>query len=185
LSGELQGFDAILGNPPYISTHTSSEERWRSVIERRFGYFDDLYVHFTDLSFSLLRQGGTFGFIVSDTFFTLNSKLWMRKLLQKNRLEILGQCNPFEATVDASIIVAQKKEASDDEQVLFIQARRDSGSGQPERDLPRLALRFGSETQDFQVSHGSEGSLRFHMAPIGIYRKAHKSNSSSNRIPQR
>jgi methylase of polypeptide subunit release factors len=38
------GFDAVLGNPPYISTHTSSEEDWRSVLERRAGYIEDLLV---------------------------------------------------------------------------------------------------------------------------------------------
>jgi hypothetical protein len=32
------GFDAVLGNPPYISTHTSSMEAWRDVLERRAHY---------------------------------------------------------------------------------------------------------------------------------------------------
>ena len=68
------GFDAVLGNPPYISTHTSSAESWRDALEKRAGYLEDLYVHFTDLGFQLLRPGGRFGFIVSDTFFTLASK---------------------------------------------------------------------------------------------------------------
>jgi hypothetical protein len=49
LPTEDRGFDAVLGNPPYVSTHTSSEQKWRSAIERRFGYLEDLYVHFTDL----------------------------------------------------------------------------------------------------------------------------------------
>ena len=51
-------------------------------MERRAGYLEDLYVHFTDFGFQLLRPGGGFGFIVSDTFFTLASKLRMRRLLQ-------------------------------------------------------------------------------------------------------
>lgn len=37
------GFDAILGNPPYISTQTSSAEAWRAALERRDGWLDDLY----------------------------------------------------------------------------------------------------------------------------------------------
>ncbi|MBI2929732.1 MAG: Eco57I restriction-modification methylase domain-containing protein [Verrucomicrobia bacterium] len=86
------GFDAVLGNPPYISTHTSSAEKWRAALEKRAGFLDDLYVHFTDLGFRLLRPGGGFGFIVSDTFFTLASKLRMRELLQGHTLTHLGQC---------------------------------------------------------------------------------------------
>ena len=63
---------AVLGNPPYISTHTSSaEQAGATLLEQRAGYLEDLYVHFTDLGFELLRPGGAFGFIVSDTFFTL------------------------------------------------------------------------------------------------------------------
>lgn len=106
-----RGFDAVLGNPPYVSTHTSAEQAWRDPLARRAGYLEDLYVHFTDLGFQLLRPGGGFGFIVSDTFFTLASKLRMRELLQHHTLTHLGQCDPFEATVDAAIFVARKGSA--------------------------------------------------------------------------
>jgi len=56
-----RGFDAILGNPPYVSTHTSSEEKWRVALGRRAGSSEDLYVHFADLGFALLRPGGMIG----------------------------------------------------------------------------------------------------------------------------
>jgi hypothetical protein len=95
-------------NPPYISTHTSSAESWRAALEKRAGYLEDLYVHFADLGFQLLRPGGRFGFIVSDTFFTLASKLRMREMLQAHALTHLGQCDPFDATVDAAIFIASK-----------------------------------------------------------------------------
>src|SRR5437867_3146271 len=100
------GFNAVLGNPPYVSTHTSIAEGWRDALERRAGFLEDLYVHFTDLGFKLLKPGAGFGFIVSDTFFTLESKLRMRELLQSQTLDWLGQCDPFDATVDAAIFVA-------------------------------------------------------------------------------
>lgn len=37
----------------------------------------------------LLKELG-WHFIVSDTFFTLDTKLWMRELLQRHTLEVLG-----------------------------------------------------------------------------------------------
>ena len=69
------GFDAVLGNPLYVSTQTSSGQAWVGTLIRRWGYSNDLYVFFTNLGFRLLRNGGCFGFIVSDNFFTLASKL--------------------------------------------------------------------------------------------------------------
>jgi hypothetical protein len=172
------GFDVVLGNPPYISTHTSSEEAWRPVLERRAGYLEDLYVHFTDLGFSLLRGGGTFGFIVSDTFFTLASKLRMRELLQSNRLLALGQCDPFKATVDASIFVARKELMADKDKLLFVQARHPAERSKPEDELPTLALAcdlpFMDRSPALDVGHTAMGCLRVHEAPVGIYRQALK-----------
>jgi hypothetical protein len=93
-------------------------------LEPRFGFADDLYVHFVFQGFGLLREGGRFGFIISDTFFTLQTKLRLRELLQGHRLDYLVQCDPFRATVDAAMFVAEKKLHGDsDAEMTFIQAR--------------------------------------------------------------
>ena len=177
------GFDAVLGNPPYVSTHTSTGEGWRNHLAARDGYLDDLYVHFTGLGFSLLRTGGRFGFIVSDTFFTLASKAHMRQMLQDNRLHILGQCDPFDVTVDAAIFVAEKTDASHpappDASTLFVQARPRREEGvmtRPDLELPELPL---SSSLDFPAvpsgaTHTTFKSLRLHHVPTAIYRDAHK-----------
>ena len=169
------GFDAFLGNPPYISTHTSSAESWRNALEKRAGYLEDLYVHFTDLGFQLLRPGGRFGFIVSDTFFTLASKARMRVMLQSHGLDIIGQCDPFDATVDAAIFVACKATPNfpaNGKETLFVQARpRKVANGKPtrpEKDLPTLKsireLKFSDATKlavgAGEVQHGEHGCLR-------------------------
>jgi hypothetical protein len=181
-----RGFDAVLGNPPYVSTHTSAEQAWRDPLAKRAGYLEDLYLHFTNLGFQLLRPGGGFGFIVSDTFFTLASKLRMRQLLQNHTLTHLGQCDPFEATVDAAIFVARKGPPPEKHRLLFLQARpRRDASGQltePERDLPTLKpshqLAFADKTRlaspGAEVEHGEHGCLRLHRVPLALYRAAHK-----------
>src|SRR6266536_153584 len=171
-----RGFDAVLGNPPYISTHTSSEQSWRDVVEKRFRYLEDLYVHFSDLGFMLLKPGGMFGFIVSDTFFTLTVKLRLRSLLQSNRLTVLGQCDPFEATVEAAIFAAEKGAMRDQDSFLFVQARYGDNTSQPAKELPYLGhpseLTFTDETDTLSVQHGNQGCLRYHKVPIQIYRDA-------------
>jgi Eco57I restriction-modification methylase len=183
------GFDAFLGNPPYISTHTSSAESWRDALEKRAGYLEDLYVHFTDLGFQLLRPGGRFGFIVSDTFFTLASKARMRVMLQTHGLNIIGQCDPFDATVDAAIFVACKATPNfpaDGKETLFVQARprkvANDKPTKPEKDLPTLKsigeLKFSDSTKlaggTGEVQHGEHGCLRFHRVPSALWRDAHK-----------
>ena len=180
------GFDAVLGNPPYVSTHTSSAERWRQALELRAGYLDDLYVHFVDLGFRILKPHGSFGFIISDTFFTLGSKLRMREMLQSNRIDWLGQCDPFEATVDAAIFVARKEAPVSDAKMLFVQARplkrADGSRTKPEAALPRLPhaeaipwveaetrLRNGTS-----VAHTTVNELRIHQVPLSLYIESHK-----------
>lgn len=183
---ENPGFDALLGNPPYISTQTSSAFEYRTALEQRFGFVDDLYVHFTFQGFNLLRNGGMFGYIVSDTFFTLSTKLPMRKLLQRNRIHYLGQCDPFTTTVDAAIFVAQKANAVENYLLDFIQARYATDRSTPEKELPELAvnpsllLMNGGEKitvngEKQPVLHGTHGCLRLHRIGIGTFRHALKS----------
>ena len=179
------GFDAVLGNPPYISTHTSSEEDWRSVLERRAGYIEDLLVHFTDLGFQLLRPGGGFGFIVSDTFFTLESKLRMRQLLQSQTLNWIGQCDPFDATVDAAVFVARKDTPSEHARLLFVQARPlrrgDGTKTEPVKKLELLPRPTGIVWQQpttladgSTMKHTVANELRVHDTPLSLYLNAHK-----------
>jgi len=182
------GFDAVLGNPPYVSVHTATEptnRRMRDALERRAGFLEDLYVHFTDLGFNILRQRGRFGFIVSDTFFTLASKLRMREMLQTQSLDWLGQCDPFDATVDAAIFVAQKEPPSKEHRFRFVQARPlkrpDGTRTTPEKKLKKLPRADeiiwrepATITQAGEVLHTTEGELRVHDLPLALPLAAHK-----------
>ncbi len=177
------GFDAVLGNPPYVSTHTSSGAGWRDHLAARDGFLDDLYVHFTGLGFALLRPGGRFGFIVSDTFFTLASKLRMREMLQAHRLHILGPCDPFDVTVDAAVFVAEKADparpAPADAATLFVQARPRREAGvmtRPDLDLPELPLSAAAAFPAIpeENPHAVFKSLRLHRVSASVYREAHK-----------
>ena len=177
LSDDVAGFDAVIGNPPYVSTHTSSSEAWRPLLERRAGFLDDLYVHFTFAALRLLRERGRLGYIVSDTFFTLTSKRRLRDELQSISIEVLGQCDPFEATVDAAFIVAEKRPMADaSDTLLFIQARHETRTSRPEDQLGRLkangTFRVLRSIKDVSARHLTEGCLRVHEMPISLYRNA-------------
>jgi hypothetical protein len=188
---QARGFDAVLGNPPYIRRHVFVNEAWANCLLKRLGDHYDIYVYFVNLGFDLLRPGGGFGFITSDTYFTLDTLRDMRELLQEQHLTHLGQCDPFDATVDAAIFVARKVGAiaSPKPPILFIQARprksEDGRTTDPERHL--LTLPHVTDVQFTAVEelkgcagnvrhliHGALGSLRVHEVPIDLYQAAHK-----------
>ncbi len=62
-----EGFDIVLGNPPYVRQELLSayKAHWKS----RFRAYDgvaDLYVYFFELGLSLLKPGGRLGFVVAN-----------------------------------------------------------------------------------------------------------------------
>jgi hypothetical protein len=173
------GFDAILGNPPYVSVHTSIAASYRAALGRRAGFAEDLYLHFTELGFDLLRPGGGFGFIVSDTFFTLDSKRRMRELLQSHRLDVLGQCDPFDATVDAAIFVASKVPPRTNHALFFVQARPRRAAARGKLTKPEDWLDHAPTPSAVMVPHGEVTDrngivqIRYHHVPASLYTGAH------------
>lgn len=179
------GFDAIVGNPPYISTQSSSDFAYRKGLEHLFKFVDDLYVHFIFQGFHLLKEGGRFGFIVSDTFFTLSTKQRLRESFQNEySLEQLGQCNPFKATVDAAIFVAEKSKPTKDSEIIFIQARYESERSKAESEMINLInglpqfikgeISFEMDRKVYPVYHAEQGCLRLHKTQMEPYRRTIK-----------
>jgi len=108
------GFDIVIGNPPYVSTKGVNEAT-KKLLETDFGFADDLYTHFYFKGLELVKDGGILSYITSKTFWTIQTKRNLRDLLLKNNLEIIyDTANPFEsAMVDTCVILVQKKETKD------------------------------------------------------------------------
>jgi len=77
------GFDAVIGNPPYIGFHGFSESK--AYLKKRFrsarGKFD-YYLPFIEAGLSLLLKGGRLGFICPTNFMKREHGLGLRKLLR-------------------------------------------------------------------------------------------------------
>ncbi|WP_051132427.1 Eco57I restriction-modification methylase domain-containing protein [Thermodesulfobacterium thermophilum] len=121
--GVRGGFDIVIGNPPYVSTKGVDKE-FKKVLERVYGFSDDLYNHFYFKGIEILRENGILAFISSKTFWTIQTKKNLRKLILDNKLlQLVDTANPFEsAMVDTCITIVQKTRAKDYE-ILFIDAR--------------------------------------------------------------
>jgi len=112
--GVVDGFDIVIGNPPYVSTKGVSEND-KKVLMQQFGFADDLYNHFYFKGIQLLKEKGLLTYISSKTFWTIQTKKNLRQLLLKNKLlQLVDTANPFEsAMVDTCITMVQKDKASD------------------------------------------------------------------------
>lgn len=84
--GEAGGFDAVVGNPPYVRVG-NVEERLRPYLYERYdiNHRFDIYVVFVERTLSLLAAGGRIGFIVPNKFFTADYGTNLRDSLAGRR----------------------------------------------------------------------------------------------------
>jgi hypothetical protein len=109
--------------------------------------------------------------------------------LQRHRLDYLVQCDPFRATVDAVMFVAQREAARNAHpipELTFIQARNSTKASRPSDEVPGLLkpnaepqlvtgpAAFESGGRKFAVSHAQKGCLRVHRLTVEPYREALK-----------
>jgi hypothetical protein len=83
-AGSGQGFDAVIGNPPYVRQESLSV--FKDYLAQRYEAYDgvaDLYAYFMEKSVMLLREGGRFSFIVSSSFLRTTYGAALRRTLKK------------------------------------------------------------------------------------------------------
>ncbi|MDR2345022.1 MAG: Eco57I restriction-modification methylase domain-containing protein [Planctomycetaceae bacterium] len=111
--GMTQGFDIVIGNPPYIEISKKEQkiifqEKYKEVLSGHY----DLYIFFFKKGIDLLKNGGVNVFITPHTFTQYKQFINLRKWLYKNVniLEITDRIESvFEsAVVDNSISVLSK-----------------------------------------------------------------------------
>lgn len=115
------GFDIVIGNPPYIGVKEVTKLSWRKELNENFGFVDDLYSHFTFLALLICKDNGFVSFITSDTFMTLQTKLNLRKKILENKLISLAPTpKAFSAMVDTCIFSIQKKKCNENYEFNFL-----------------------------------------------------------------
>jgi len=125
--GLNEGFDIVIGNPPYVSTKGVNEE-YKKILENQYGFADDLYNHFYFKGIQLLKENGVLTYISSKTFWTIQTKKNLRELLLENKLlQLVDTANPFSsAMVDTCITMVQKQNSLlNPHTITFIDAKED------------------------------------------------------------
>jgi len=123
--GYFVGFDVVIGNPPYIRQEEFSD--LKPYLKNRFEIFHslaDLLTYFVELSHNILRNNGTFQFIISGKFTRAGYGNLMRKFLSEKTemthfIDFGGKPVFDEATVDAAIIGFIKKQPSNERKLVF------------------------------------------------------------------
>jgi hypothetical protein len=80
---ETGGFDAVIGNPPYVRQESLSV--FKDYFKKRYQSFDgvaDLYTYFMEKAVRLLREDGLFSFIVSGSFLRTTYAEPLRRFLK-------------------------------------------------------------------------------------------------------
>jgi hypothetical protein len=108
------GFDAIVGNPPYV--------RIQGFPRHQLDYFAthyvaatgnfDLYVSFIERGFKLLKSGGVFGQIVPNKFFKTDYGVGLRQVISSNsalqKVVDFGASQVFEVTIYTCLLFLAK-----------------------------------------------------------------------------
>jgi hypothetical protein len=112
--GLAEGFDILIGNPPYVRPHKLSDE-YKQELWKRFPTFEkkaDLYVCFIEKGITLLKDTGEFAFIVSNGCLRLDSFELLRQFVLKQttiRRIVDFDEDVFEsATVKTCILLLEK-----------------------------------------------------------------------------
>ena len=122
------GFDAVIGNPPYVSV-TNIESDFRSYLLNQFitatGRFD-LYITFAEQALGLLQKNGMFGFIQPIKFAIFaNGKILRDFLLEQTQIEQfvdISQCsNVFpDPTTYPCLPIIKKGSPSSNHKILVV-----------------------------------------------------------------
>ena len=82
------GFDAVIGNPPYLRQESIKEQK--EYFQSRYAVYQgtaDLYAYFIEKGISLLRDGGIFSYIVANKWMRANYGKPLRKFLLAKQIE--------------------------------------------------------------------------------------------------
>jgi len=140
------GFDAVIGNPPWVSLagrfgiRAYSEAQIES-LRRRFGgnsYMPNVFEYFISLGLELTRPGGYFAFIVPDRLAFNRQFAYLRKrLLAETELLLLVHGIPFPGVIADTMVFVCRKGAPKPDAVTESRGYDGSSSIYPQSEMLR------------------------------------------------
>ncbi len=122
------GFDAVIGNPPYVNVSAKGEQAYFSRKYRYQNYQQDLYLLFLERYEFLISPKGMLGVIVSNTWLQSLSFTNIRKYLSTSfcwRKILLLPEKVFKAVVDTHVLIFQKSEDGTSYNEIAVEIRKE------------------------------------------------------------
>ncbi|MBW4056847.1 MAG: N-6 DNA methylase [Proteobacteria bacterium] len=124
------GFDAVIGNPPYVRQETLGEE-FKKYAKNRFASFAgtaDLYSYFIEKGHNVLKTNGMFGFICSNKFMKANYGAALRSFLVKNatikQLVDFGELPVFQTAATFPVIILTENKKTEKQSFIYAPIKR-------------------------------------------------------------
>ncbi len=115
--GVTEGFEVVLGNPPYVRQEAIKHLKADLKSYRVYTGTSDLYTYFYEASFNLLKTGGILAFITSNKWMrtAYGEKLRNFLLTETSLLQLIDFKGKqvFDATVDTNILLFAKGPAGE------------------------------------------------------------------------
>ena len=183
--GRFTGFDAIIGNPPYVQLQSMGE--MSDVYSKRdyscYNKSADLYCLFVERAHSLLKKNGYFSFIMPNKWMLVDYGKELRQFMSQTSLKKIlnfGDVQFFaDATIYVCIFVSQK--SGDKIPVLACSLNSKNYHGEFEKEVKAATFEFPAENfgaSEWSVRNKLHDSVLQKMnvgtalkdMPISIYR---------------
>ena len=109
--GLTNGFDIVIGNPPYGAKFTDSEKLYFKTTYKHQDYQPESFLFFTEKSFDFLKTSGVLSFIIPNTWLTNLKLVKIRKFLTGvNTILNISHYHKsvFDAVVDTEVVIFKK-----------------------------------------------------------------------------
>jgi hypothetical protein len=141
--GITEGFDVVIGNPPYVRVHKQDAEQ-KQVLRQLYlspmGDFD-IYIVFMELSLRILKENGLLTFITPDKFLIRDYGKGIRQIILANRIvelyDISRADDAFGAAVYPLISIVQKSRDVSNTRIRFAKSIRNMNQPQNEYLYPQ------------------------------------------------
>ena len=178
------GFDAVIGNPPYVLVQILNQPAIFDYLSQRYRaahYKVDTYHVFVERALTLTRAGGLLGFITPNTFLrNKHAKELRNVLLRLSEIEVLRLFfyQVFDgASVDTAVICAKRAESHCTDHLVRIRLSREL-SGTDEELQIQQSKWLNHPNKDFSLP-GGEGAdellakIALHSQPLGSFATAY------------